>query len=159
MNLREIEKKIEEFNLPVFPQMLVQVKKVSSDEYSSAQDLAEIILRDQALTLKILSIANSSFYGFYGKVSTITQAIIVLGFESVKNITFGITAYNNLSAFVKESVVKQFWEHSLATGVCAELIAEKMGYSPSEEALVAGLLHDVGKILLLHLYPEQYREV
>ena len=159
MDIKQLENKIDEFSLPVFPRMLVQVTKVSSDEYASTQDLAEIILKDQSLTSKILAIANSAFYGFYRQVSTITQAIIVLGFESVKNITFGITAYNSLSSFSSKSCLTQFWEHSFATGLCAELLAEKMGYTPSEEAFVAGLLHDVGKILLSQIYPEQYQEV
>lgn len=159
MDLKQIEKKIEAFNLPVFPQMLVQVKKVSSDERSSAQDLSEIILKDQSLTSKILSVANSAYYGFYGKISTITQAIVALGFESVKNIAFGITVHNSLSAFIEGPYMKQFWEHSLATGVCAELLAEKIGYNPSEETMVGGLIHDVGKLLLAKLFPEQYKEV
>jgi len=159
MNLQQIEKKIDGFTLPVFPQMLVQMKKVTSNEHASVKDLAEIILKDQSLTSKILSVANSAYYGFYAKVSTITQAIIVLGFESVKNIALGLSVYNGLSSFVKTPSIQQFWEHSLATGVCAELLAEKLGYSPSEEALVAGLIHDVGKLLLVHLCPEEYREV
>ena len=74
---------------------------------SFAQDLADVILKDQALTSKILSIANSAYYGFYGKVSTITQAIVALGFSSVKNIAFGLTAYNSLSALTKEPLIKQ----------------------------------------------------
>ncbi len=159
MKLKEIERKIEQFNFSVFPQMLVQIKKVTADETAGAQDLSDIILTDQALTAKILSVANSAYYGFYGKVSTITQAIVALGFDSVKNIALGIAAYNSLSAFVKEPRIKQFWEHSLATGVCAELLAEKLGYTPTEEALVGGLIHDVGKLLLVQLYPEEYAEV
>ncbi|MCP4717043.1 MAG: HDOD domain-containing protein [Deltaproteobacteria bacterium] len=159
MNLQEIEKKIEEYDFPVFPQMLVQVKNVTSDESASAQDLAEIILKDPALTSKILSVANSAYYGFYGKVSTITQAIVVLGFESVKNIALGITVYNTLSNYIKAPSIKQFWEHSLATGVCAELLAEKLGHAPTEEALVGGLIHDVGKLILVQFYPEEYSEV
>ena len=159
MNLKQIERKIEEFGFPVFPQMLVQVQKVASDEHSSAQDLAEIILKDQSLTSKILSVSNSAYYGFYGKVSTITQSIVVLGFDSVKNIALGLAVHNSLSSFMNDPSIKQFWEHSLATGVCAELLAEKMGYTPSEEALVGGLIHDVGKLLLFQFYPEEYAEV
>lgn len=159
MNIKQIERKIEHFNFPVFPQMLVQVQKVTSDEYSSAKDLSETILKDQSLTTNILSVANSAYYGFYGKVSTITQSIVVLGFDSVKNIALGLTVHSSLSAFMKEPCIKQFWEHSLATGVCAELLAEKMGYTPSEEAFVGGLIHDVGKLLLVQFYPEEYAEV
>lgn len=159
MNLKQIEKKIDRFNFQVFPQMLVQVHKVTSDESSSAQDLADIVLKDQALTTKILSIANSAYYGFYGKISTITQAIVVLGFASVKNIAFGLIAYNSLSKLIKEPLLKNFWEHSLATGVCAELLAEKIGYQPTEEALVGGLIHDVGKLMMVQFYPDEYGEV
>jgi HD-like signal output (HDOD) protein len=68
MNIKQIERKIEQFNFPVFPQMLVQVQKVTSDEYSSAKDLSEIILKDQSLTTKILSVSNSAYYGFYGSI-------------------------------------------------------------------------------------------
>ena len=159
MNLKQIERKVEQFGFPVFPQMLVQVQKVTSDEHSSAKDLSEIILKDQSLTSKILSVSNSAYYGFYGKVSTITQSIVVLGFDSVKNIALGLTFHNSVASFINDPSIKQFWEHSLATGVCAELLAEKIGYTPSEEALVGGLIHDVGKLLLFQFYPEEYAEV
>lgn len=159
MKREQIQKKIDQFNFPVFPHMLVEVRKVTADEHSSARDLAETILKDQSLTTKTLHIANSAYYGFYGNISTVTQAIVALGFDSVKNITFGLMAYHTLSTLVDEGLIRRFWEHSLATGVCAELLAEKIGHQPTEEALVAGLIHDVGKLLLVQMYPEEYAEV
>ncbi len=159
MKISEIEKKIEKFSFPMLPQMLVQIRQVTADETSNAKDLADIILKDQALTSKILSVANSAYYGFYGRVSTITQAIVALGFDSVKNIALGLATYNGLSALAGGANIQRFWEHSLATGVCAELLAEKLGYTPTEEALVGGLVHDVGKLMLVQICPEEYAEV
>lgn len=158
-SLSEIERHIKKCTFPALPQVLVQMRRITDDETTTARDLADIILKDQALTAKILSAANSAYYGFYGNVSTVTQAIVALGFDSVKNIALSLAAYGTISAWVRDPCVKQFWEHSLATGVCAELLAEKIGYTPTEEALVAGLVHDVGKLLLVQLYPDQYAEV
>lgn len=146
--------------LPVLPQILTKVREVTRDPQSSASDLAEIILKDQALTGKLLKIVNSSYYRQgTRKVTTVTQAIVVLGFENVRNITLAASVHDVLSRFMTQEMMVDFWAHSLATGVMAQMLAQKRGLPITEEAFVGGLLHDVGKLILAQYFPNEYGQV
>ncbi|MBI4612960.1 MAG: HDOD domain-containing protein [Planctomycetes bacterium] len=147
-------------HLPVLPQIVTRVREVAGDRDASASDLAEVILKDQSLTAKILRVVNSPFYRQYArKVTTVTQAIVVLGFENVRNITLAGTAQSVLSAFSDRRVLTDFWSHSLATAVAAQMVAQESRLPVTEEAFVGGLLHDVGKLLLASYFPEDYAGV
>jgi len=144
-------------DLPSLPQVLVGVSKVASDPKSSASNLADVILKDQALTLKILKIANSAKYSLAGhEVGTISRAVVLLGFDSVRSIALGLGAYHLLSSMNKGGdVLKDFWTHAVSTAVVAQDLAEFMGMPIIEEVFVAGLLHDVGKLVLAEYAPEK----
>ncbi|MHB8763623.1 MAG: HDOD domain-containing protein [Deferrisomatales bacterium] len=136
--------------LPSLPQVLVAVSRVAADPSSSAPDLAEVILKDQALTLKVLRIANSAQYALTAqRVATVSRAVVLLGFESVRAIALGIGAYHLLSTLERGGrILEGFWTHAVATAVLAQDLARLMGIEVPEEAFVAGLLHDVGKVVL-----------
>lgn len=146
-------------DLPALPQIWIKVRRVTEDLRASAHDVAEIILKDQAMTARVLRTANSAIYaGYHQRITTITNAIVLLGFREVRNIVLGYAAFNMLSRLRRNTVFdfKSFWVHSLATAVGCRMLAESLEYELPEEAFVAGLLHDVGKLLAACLMPEQY---
>ncbi len=142
--------------LPSLPQVLVGVSRVASDPTSSAADLAEVILKDQALTMKVLRVANSARYGVSAqRITTVSRAVVLLGFQSVRAIAVGLGAYQLLSALRRGGqVLRSFWIHAVATAVVCQDLAELLRYEVPEEAFVAGLLHDVGKLVLAEHDPK-----
>ncbi len=136
--------------LPSLPQVLVGVSRIASDPTSDAADLASVILKDQALTMKVLRMANSARYALsVQRVTTVSRAVVILGFESVRALALGLGAYQLLSTLKRGGeVLRGFWTDAVATAVLAQDVAELLGYEVPEEAFVAGLLHDVGKLVL-----------
>ena len=143
-------------DLPSLPQVLVRVSRVASDPTSSAADLADVILKDQALTMKVLRVANSARYGVSSqRITTVSRAVVLLGFESVRAIAVGLGAYQLLSALRRGGqVLRSFWIHAVATAVVCQDLADLLRYEVPEEAFVAGLLHDVGKLVLAEHDPK-----
>lgn len=121
--------------------------------------LAEMVSHDQALTAKTLRLANSSFYGLSHKVATIQQAITVLGFDSVRALVVAAGATENFPrgghpAFNFDA----FWRHAIGTAVCTKHIASAANLN-GNYAFVCGLLHDIGKMVLVTCFSSQYQEV
>ncbi len=158
----EIKQKLDNIvNIPTLPQVLGKVTSMLQDPKISAREVAAIISQDQALVTRVLKIVNSAFYGFPRQIKTIDHALVILGFNRLKA---AILTASVLEMFKGEEVVKTldiagFWEHSLATGIMAKSLARQIRLPDSEEFFIAGLLHDVGKLVLAFYAPEQYREV
>jgi len=144
--------------LPTLPSVFVTVNKMLSDPKTSAFDVGNIVSNDQVIASKILKIANSAFYGFAGRVNTVSHAIAVLGFSSTKNIvlTTSVLSTLKLKTPVKGFSLGAFWKHSAAVGAIAKLIAKEVVPQRQEEAFVAGLLHDIGKLILAICAPEDF---
>jgi len=144
--------------LPTLPSVFFTVSKMLSDPRTSAVDVGKIVSNDQVIASKILKIANSAFYGFAGRVNTVSHAIAVLGFSSTKNIvlTTSILSTLNLKTPVKGFNLAAFWKHSAAVGAIAKLTAKEVFSQKQEEAFVAGLLHDIGKLILAICAPEDF---
>jgi putative nucleotidyltransferase with HDIG domain len=132
-------------NLPSVPVIMMEVTKMLSSYKTSANELGRVISRDQALVAKILSVANSPLYGLPRRVSTIEFAIVILGFDHIKNI---VIALSMIEAFKNKDDKnwnrKRYWQHSVLTAVAAKRIADDLGIIKSGEAFTAGLLHDLG---------------
>jgi len=144
--------------LPTLPSVFVTVNKMLGDPRTSAVDVGNIVSNDQVIASKILKIANSAFYGFAGRVNTVSHAIAVLGFSSTKNIvlTTSVLTTLNLKTPVKGFNLVAFWKHSAAVGAIAKLIAKEVAPQKQEEAFIAGLLHDIGKLILAICAPEDF---
>lgn len=141
------------------PHILVEVLKVSADPDSSAAQISKVILKDPALTAKILRVVNSPYYGRVREVTTINQAVVTLGVRSVTAIALSSSVYKmteNVEGMVSR---KRFWRHSLEVAIAARMIAEEIRFEPGEEAFVAGLLHEIGLLVLEASYPEEYRRM
>jgi len=139
-------------NLPSMPVVMVEVTNLLSNPLTSANDLGKTISKDQGLVAKILTVANSPLYGIPRRVSTIEFAIVILGFDHIKNI---VMALSMIEAFKKGGGKNwdnsSYWIHSIMTASAAKRIADELGYQKSGEVFTAGLLHDLG-ISIIHRY-------
>jgi putative nucleotidyltransferase with HDIG domain len=146
--------------LPTLPSVFFTVNKMLSDPRTSAIDIGNAISLDQVIASKILKLANSSFYGFTSRVNTIPHAVAVLGFSSTKNIvlTTSVLSTLNLKTKIKGFSLADFWKHSAAVGTIAKLIANESYPQKREEVFVAGLLHDIGKLILAICAPDFFAE-
>ncbi len=136
--------------LPALPLVVGKLLQLIQAPTSAATQLADVIATDQALTARILKLVNSSFYALRSQVVKITHAIALLGFDAIKNLTLGLSVLDMFDRGHDAGGLDNdaFWEHSLCCATCARLLAERARYTPAEEAFVAGLLHDIGKLVL-----------
>ncbi len=137
-------------DLPSLPQVLVGISRVAADPQADAADLAGVILKDQAMTMKVLRIANSARYAVApNRVTTVSRAVVLMGFDSVRAMALGWGAFHMLSSLESGARIHEdFWRNSIAVAVVCEGLAGLVGARVPEEAFVAGLLHDVGKLVL-----------
>ena len=145
-------------DLPSLPAVVMELLNSIDQEDVDISVLAKKVSHDQALTAKTLRLANSSLYGLQVKVTTIQQAITYLGFQTTRNL---ITAAAITGCFAEGHCPgfdhKAFWRHSIATAACAKVLARQMRFN-QDYAFTAGLLHDIGRLVLVSCFPEQYAE-
>lgn len=148
-------------DLPTLPAVAMEVNKMLLDYDTTIDKLSDIIEKDQAMVSKILKLVNSAFFGLRGKISNISHAIVVLGFNTIRNAVVSISIIDAFS--VKEGLdgfdITDFWKHSLAVAVTSKYLAEKTGIHPADDCFVAGLLHDMGKIVLLQHFKDLFQKV
>jgi len=147
-------------SLPTLPSVIVRVNEQVNNPKTSALDLARTILEDQSLTARLLRLVNSPFYGFPRRIATVTEAVTILGFHPVRNLLLTASIVDLLvTEETPEFSPTHLWEHSVATAVGAGLLARYTRHEDREEVFVAGLLHDVGKLVLFHLVTKDYLKV
>ncbi len=158
--LRNISNKIKE--LPTLPEVVTKITKLTSDPFSNVKDIVELISKDQSLTLKVLKMSNSAFYGLARKVLTAEHAVKVLGFKVLRSIVLSASA----SAFFKnkrkenEKFDHELWYHSLMTAVAARQLADMSKYrSLADECYIAGLIHDLGKKVINDYFQMFYQRL
>lgn len=126
-----------------------KINEVLRDPTANAADVGEIIRQDAALTAKTLKLVNSAFYGFPKKINSITRAIVILGFNKVKNVALSASIFDAFRGVTAKGFdLNQFWEHSLGVAIAAEVISQNLDIDDQGDAFVAGLLHDIGKIII-----------
>ena len=128
---------------------------------TTAAKLGEVISVDPALAAKVLKIANSAFYGFPAKIGTINLAVVVLGFLTLKHLCLSVGIIDVVSANEASGgfSLKRFWRHSIEAAVAAQVIARSVRYRITGEAFVAGLIHDIGKLIMSQKISEEYKAV
>lgn len=143
-------------DLPSLPAVVMELLNSIDQDDVDISVLARKVSYDQALTAKTLRLANSSLYGLQVKVTTIQQAITYLGFQTTRNL---ITAAAVTGCFAEGHCPgfdhKAFWRHSIATAACAKVLARQMRFN-QDYAFTAGLLHDIGRLVLVSCFPNQY---
>lgn len=145
--------------LPSLPAVVNELILALSNEGLSVDELAHGIEKDQALSARALRVANSPFYGMQKSVSSIHDAIVVLGFRAVSSLVTTAALTDFFSGTTRTWFDQStFWRHSLGAAVCSRKLAGKAGLDP-EIGFTAGLLHDIGRLLLVVCCPEQYEAV
>ena len=137
-------------NLPALPTILTRIVSTIEDPHSSASDLEQIIQHDLVLTSKLLAVANSANYSFRQEITTVSRAVVSIGFEEVRNLCVGICMMGFLhpSVFGDKERAQLLWLHSLAVAEGASLLAEGQEEVRPDQAFAAGLLHDIGKVVI-----------
>lgn len=147
-------------HLPSLPTIAMEVINVIEDPKTNVHTLSQIISKDQVLATKVLKISNSPFYGYAKTISTVDFAIVILGFETLKEVVMSISVTSHLSKNVsKDFNINSFWEHSIATSITARELAKSIGYKILGEAFVSGLIHDLGLLILNQYFNKEFNEV
>ncbi len=147
--------------LPPLPAAVDKLCKLASNTNSDVFEVAQVISGDHALTAKLLKVVNSAFYSLSQKVSTIFQAVIILGYREIRSIAMGFSVMSISKSLLLNACIpiEEFWKHSLGTAILSKKIAKKFRYKDPEEVFVAGLLHDIGKLILMDYSLKEYSDV
>jgi len=147
--------------IPSSAAIVGEVIKIIYDQSSSAADLATIIERDPPLTAKILKISNSAYYGSSKQITSLQRAVVVLGFDTIKELVTTISVVHSFFQSGTTGGVDKpgLWLHSVGTAKAAQLIAQRHGLARPDVTYTVGLLHDIGKIVTALIFPEQYNRV
>lgn len=146
-------------DLPSLPAVVMELLGSVDQEDVDISVLAKKVSHDQALTAKTLRLANSSLYGLQVKVTTIQQAITFLGFQTTRNLIIAVAVTGCFpSGQCPGFDDKAFWRHSIATAACARGLARRMRFN-QDYAFTAGLLHDIGRLVLVTRFPTPYQQV
>jgi HD-like signal output (HDOD) protein/nitrogen-specific signal transduction histidine kinase len=148
-------------DLPSLPHILVKLMEACNDENGSLGDIADILTNDPSLCSKVLRLVNSAFYGLGSRFEGIDQAVAYLGTTAVKNIAICSAVYQAFNSHKGDSAfnLKVFWWHSLKCALLSRIFSKEVAYGSPDEAFVAGLLHDIGKLVLWVNFSEKYTEL
>jgi putative nucleotidyltransferase with HDIG domain len=162
MEAEEIFQKLDRITeLPTLPVILSRLNTMLADPDTSISKLKRVIETDQAITSKLLKLVNSAFYGFRARISNIPHALALLGFNSVRNAIISITVFDAFSkrAGAEGWDARDFWKHSMSVAVISRFLAGKSRVAVPDDAFVAGLLHDIGKLIMAQYFREKFTRV
>lgn len=145
--------------LASLPQTLAEVLRVVRDERSSADQLARVLMKDPAMTARVLRMANSPIYGTGQKIGSMIQAIRVLGDRQVTALALSTSVYDMTRDWQSSLDRMRFWRHSLETAIAARMIGDELGRRSTEELFLAGLLHDLGLLVLERTEPREFARI
>ncbi|MCC6476288.1 HDOD domain-containing protein [bacterium] len=159
--VKQVQQRLSEANdLPTLPTIAIEVARLANDPMAGMSEIVRIIRNDPAMTTKILRVANSAFYGMPRRVESLNMALVVLGMREVANLVTSISVFKAFpvtgqhGGFSREA----FWEHSAGTGEIARVLASKLQLRLHGIEFTAGLLHNIGKIVLYQFYPAELGE-
>jgi HD-like signal output (HDOD) protein len=148
-------------DLKAVPFIIFEILDLKDDDESNVAKLAEIIKKDQALSLHILKLSNSSYYKSLARITSIETAIMQLGFKKIKEVAMGFSVIEKFMESPSENGINRFlfWEHCLGCGIFAKAISQEISYPYHESAFLAGLLHDIGKSYFDDYFHDEYVKV
>lgn len=154
----DIRQRLRTARIPPMPQILMRLIAQCQADRAGTAELAELIASDSAIAARVMEVANSSAYHRKGPCSGIHQALMTMGTDAVKMLLINESVIHVFGHLARERSVdlSRFWKHSLAAALIARRIAHRIGYAQAEEAYLAGLLHDIGRLALLAAAPEEY---
>ncbi|HTZ18275.1 MAG TPA: HDOD domain-containing protein, partial [Dissulfurispiraceae bacterium] len=145
-------------DFPAMSQTVTLLNKLEASNDSSSDDLSNIILSDYALTLKIIRLVNSVGYLQFGEVTTVSRAMMLLGFANIRNIALTLLLFDHMGGDAG-SKVKELLLRALCSGILARNIADETGFANSEEAFISSLFHSLGRVMVTFYMPEKFREI
>jgi len=148
-------------DLPTLPEMIHKVLALVGDEQTSAKKLGNLISYDQAISSRLLKVANSAYYGFMSEIATVQHAIVVLGFKEIKSLATGIAVFDTMKGASSETsfMREEFWMHSIGCALAGQVICKKVGGVDEGIAFTSSLLHDIGKLVLDGFFSPEYGKV
>ena len=148
-------------DIPTLPVVAIKVNKLLQDYDISITELTGTIEKDQAIVSRILRLVNSAFYGLQSKVESVHQALVVLGLNTVRNVVISVSVIKAFSG--KDSFegfdIKDFWRHSVGVAVASRYLAVQTRLDNPDDCFIAGLLHDIGKVILSEYFKESFGQV
>ena len=137
-------------DIPTLPTIVIKVNKMLQDHDTSIKNLSKVIEKDQGMVAKILRLVNSTFYGFRSRITNIPHAVIILGFNTIRNAVVSVSIIKTFSGekSFEGFEIKDFWRHSVAVAVTSRYLAEQTRLDSPDDCFVSGLLHDIGKVVL-----------
>ena len=159
---REILKKINDrqIQLPEIPSIVFELNEVIEDPMASSENIAEVVNKSPSLTANLLRIVNSPLYGFPSKVDKVSRAVTLIGTKEISSLALGImmlTVFKDIPSDILN--MHSFLKHSLACGVISRILAARKNLKETEEILVAGLLHDIGRLVIYAYFPKLARKL
>lgn len=150
-------------NLPSPPVVFNQITKIINNPKTSVKDIAAIMSEDAAMSAKVLRLSNSAFYGARSEITSIRQAILVLGLEAIKSLVLSSSVFDMFKSHkIDVEFQESYWRHSLATAIAARIVSQYHRAARGQDAEVAfsaGLLHDIGKLITCCFLPDEHRLV
>jgi len=141
------------------PEVTLRVNEIANDPDSTADDMAAVISQDPALVVRMLKIANSAYYGLSREVETISRAVAILGTNKIRDLVLSSSASEAFDGIPNNLISMQdFWHHSLYCGLLAQILSKKSKKTNSDSIFIAGLLHDIGQLLMFNQLPEKSHE-
>ncbi|MDR2696194.1 MAG: HDOD domain-containing protein [Deltaproteobacteria bacterium] len=141
-------------NLPTLPVALQEARRLADSPQTSVMQLAEVIGRDQVLSGKVLKMVNSPTYGFPGRIASIQNALVLLGFNVVKSLIISTVVFESMAASMMS-----LWRHSVGCSIACHELGRLLKVDNVDELFIAGLLHDIGKVIVAVQLPEARKEI
>jgi len=145
--------------LPASPAIITAVMNMTSNLDSNVAEVSHWLSVDSTLTAKVLKLANSSYYGRPKEVHSVKEAILILGFYTVRTLVIASSARSLFAADDENGPVDKLWRHSFSTAIAARQIATYLHHPHKEEIFIAALMHDIGKLVMLENLGSRYREI
>ena len=156
IQVNDIINKIE--NLPTLPVISKQINKLFENDDISIRDLEELIQKDAPLTIKILKIVNSAFYGLINKTSSLEHALVILGLKEVKNIVLAFSIQSYFTNKNNNTDRERFWKHSIVCSQIAKFLGNHFNAPGKDTLFLSGLIHDMGKLVFDQYFHDEFIE-
>lgn len=149
-------------HLPTLPMLYLEVSRILESPHSSSREISLMLMKDQAMVARILKLSNSALYSKPQEITNLANAVTYLGTQTIRNIILQI-AMVRIFPLDKKDIPQfnavTFWEHSLGTAFYTNTLEKKLNLPVNEDYYIGGLLHDLGKLMIYHYYPEEFKEI
>jgi len=152
VSLEELLKEAE--GLISFPEVCIRINAMVDDPGVSAATIGSVIQQDPALTARLLKIANSPLYGFASEIDTVSRAVTVLGSKEIRDLAFATSAIKAFNVKPGLDVIEELWAHNIYCAIACRQLSESCTRGRTESIFIAGLLHDIGRLLFISLLPD-----